>query len=81
MMSAPFIFFAPIYTGWMCDTAGSYATPFTIFSFLIVVSALIICLASPRKSQQANSYFFNGPFSNLVDWNMGKLKDGLLNPT
>lgn len=49
MISAPFTLFAPIYTGWMYDTAGSYATPFTIFSFLTVMSALIICLASPPK--------------------------------
>jgi len=47
MISAPFTLFAPIYTGWMYDTTGSYATPFTIFSLLTLMSALTICLASP----------------------------------
>lgn len=49
MISAPFTLFAPIYTGWMYDTTGSYATPFTIFAFLTVMSALIICMASPPE--------------------------------
>ncbi|MBN2335779.1 MFS transporter [Candidatus Bathyarchaeota archaeon] len=50
LISAPLSFFAPIYTGWMYDVSGSYATPFTVFTALIVVSAASVCLARAPAS-------------------------------
>ncbi|MGQ9680668.1 MAG: hypothetical protein ACUVV4_07910 [Candidatus Bathyarchaeia archaeon] len=37
--------FAPIYAGLIYDASGSYSTPFTLFTALILASVLIVCLA------------------------------------
>ena len=50
LFSVPLAFFAPIYTGWMYDVTGSYASSFTVFSALAILSAVTMCLAQVPKS-------------------------------
>jgi len=57
IISAPISFFAPIYTGWIYETTGSYTTAFILFAVLAAVGAVAMCFArvprlSPSDSQR-----------------------------
>ena len=40
---------APIYTGWVFDTTGSYITAFTVFAALLALGAVVMSFAFPPK--------------------------------
>jgi cyanate permease len=50
LISTPLAFLAPIYTGWIYDTTGTYITAFTLFAVLAAVGALAMCLMRVPKS-------------------------------
>ena len=49
MFMTPVGVIAPVYTGWIYDTTGSYLTAFTLFAGLLVFSAVVMTLTSPPK--------------------------------
>jgi MFS family permease len=49
ILSAPISLLAPIYTGWVYDTTGSYTTAFILFAALAACGALLMCLVRPPK--------------------------------
>jgi MFS family permease len=49
MFMAPFSMAAPIYTGWVYDTTGSYTTAFIIFAILLAISAVLMSFTTPPK--------------------------------
>jgi sugar phosphate permease len=49
MFLAPGVVMAPIYTGWIYDTTGSYIPTFTLFAALLVFSTIITSFILPPK--------------------------------
>jgi len=49
MVEAPLGFLAPIYSGWIYDTQGSYITAFITFAALATFSAFLMFLVRPPK--------------------------------
>lgn len=49
LFTTPFGIAAPIYTGWVYDTTGSYITTFTIFGVLLAFSAVVMSFIIPPK--------------------------------
>ena len=49
MLVAPISLLAPVYTGWVYDTTGSYITAFTIFAALAAFATFLVCLVRPPK--------------------------------
>ncbi|MFC1534579.1 MFS transporter [Thermodesulfobacteriota bacterium] len=43
----PFALMAPVYAGWVYDSTGSYATAFTLYSFITVAAVLCVCMVRP----------------------------------
>lgn len=50
MLQAPASLVAPIYTGWIYDTTGSYITALTVFAVLAACSTLVMCLVRAPKA-------------------------------
>ena len=50
MFSAPVGLLAPVFSGWVYDTTGSYINAFIIYVGLVALAALIMCLVRPPKS-------------------------------
>jgi len=55
LFSAPVALFAPIYTGWVYDTTGSYTTAFIIFVALAVVAALLMLFLRPPQMPETTA--------------------------
>ncbi|MFC1897767.1 MFS transporter [Chloroflexota bacterium] len=54
LISTPLGVIGPIYTGWICDTTGSYLTAFYLFTALLAVSAVIATfIPSPKPPAQS----------------------------
>ncbi|MFC2008367.1 MFS transporter [Chloroflexota bacterium] len=51
---------APIYTGWIYDTTGSYISTFTLFAVLLVSSTIITSFIFPPKSPAETTYISRG---------------------
>ncbi len=49
LVTAPFGMLAPVYTGWIFDTTGSYTTAFIVFAVVLAVGATAILFAFPPK--------------------------------
>ena len=49
VFTAPVALLAPVYTGWIHDTTGSYITAFTLFAVLSALAAFLISLIRPPK--------------------------------
>ena len=49
VIESPLGFLAPVYSGWIYDTTGSYITAFILFAALATLSTFLICLARPPK--------------------------------
>jgi len=49
LIEAPLGFLAPVYSGWIYDTTGSYITAFTVFAALATFAALLMFLVQPPK--------------------------------
>jgi cyanate permease len=49
LLSGPFAFLAPIYTGWVYDKTGTYVTAFTFLAVLAAVGCFIMCLVRTPK--------------------------------
>jgi MFS family permease len=50
MLGTPLGFLAPVYSGWVYDTTGSYTNAFITFAVLATVGAFLICLVRPPKA-------------------------------
>ncbi|MFC1957254.1 MFS transporter [Chloroflexota bacterium] len=49
MAPMPLVLFAPIYTGWVYDTTGSYITAFITLAAIFTSAAILMFLARPPK--------------------------------
>ncbi len=49
LLVAPISLLAPVYTGWIYDTTGSYTTAFILFTILGTIAAALMCLVRPPK--------------------------------
>ena len=49
MLVTPIGVIAPIYAGWVYDTAGSYLPAFTVVAFLVGLSAILAAFIRPPK--------------------------------
>ena len=49
MIMTPSAVMAPIYTGWIYDNTGSYATALTVCAAIAVGSAILVLFALPPK--------------------------------
>ncbi len=49
---APLSLMAPVFTGWVFDTTGSYRNAFLVFAFLSVGATIILCLIRPPVQSQ-----------------------------
>ncbi len=50
-MWAPVSLFAPVLSGWVFDTTGSYIVAFVLFTIFAAIAAFIMCLVKPVKPQ------------------------------
>ena len=57
MLEAPVALLAPVYTGWVYDTTGSYITAFILFAVLAVFATSLICLIKPPPDPAMNEHF------------------------
>ena len=55
MLEAPVALLAPVYTGWVYDTTGSYITAFILFAVLAVFATSLICLIKPPPTPVRDS--------------------------
>ena len=49
MFSGPVGLLAPVFSGWVYDTTGSYINAFILYVGLVVLAALLMCLIRPPK--------------------------------
>jgi len=49
MFSAPVGLLAPVFSGWVYDTTGSYMNAFIVYVGLVVLAALLMCLIRPPQ--------------------------------
>ena len=47
LFNAPVGLFAPVYTGWIFDTTGSYKVAIVLFSVMAALSSVIMCMVRP----------------------------------
>ncbi len=48
-MATPVGVAAPVFTGWVYDTTGSYISAFTLIAVLLVIAAALACFILPHK--------------------------------
>ena len=49
LLESPLSLLAPVYSGWVYDTTGSYITAFILFAGLATFSTFLMCLVRPPK--------------------------------
>ena len=55
VFETPITIFAPVYSGWIYDTTGSYLTAFKLFAILAIISSIIMFFIHPPRSSAAVS--------------------------
>jgi MFS family permease len=49
MFSAPVGLLAPVFSGWIYDTTGSYTNAFILYVGLVILAAFLMCLVQPPR--------------------------------